>query len=168
MNNRTEIGRHTKIFGPDHEVDFLNGKGYAVLPYSEIDHSLCDPKKACDHKTTSVYEIVSSTMEILPYNGDIVADIFRMAVELRWLTQEEADRKQKEWQSINGLNTENRYSAERGNEDVSEIIRDILEKNEKFNHLFMTGDYTKYGNPSNSEADEYIITLLGAKACPIL
>ena len=90
-------GRHTKIFDQGHDVDLLSGDGYALLPYSEIDHSKCDPKKPCDHASKTVYEIISQTDEILSYEGEIVKDLFDRAVKLNWISEERAKGRIREW-----------------------------------------------------------------------
>jgi hypothetical protein len=165
INKGNEIGRHTKIFGHEHEVDLLNGQGYALLPFSEIDHSKCDIKKPCDHKSITQYEIISTTTEIFEINenNDFLERLFHRAVEIGWISQEEANEKVKEWTGQDREN-ENENDDKKNNELSDEAIELILEgifaKNEKFRDIYTTGDYQKYGYASSSEAEEYLITIL--------
>ncbi|MGC9123595.1 MAG: hypothetical protein ACP5IB_05965 [Thermoplasmata archaeon] len=165
INKGDEIGRHTKIFGRQHEVDLLNGQGYALLPYSEIDHSKCDVKKPCDHKSITQYEVLSTTTEIFDtnQNNDLIQKLFHRAVEVGWLSQEEANQKIKEWTGQNREN-ENESNDKKNNELSDEaielILEGIFEKNEKFRDIYTTGDYEKYGYASSSEAEEFLITIL--------
>ncbi|MGC9123906.1 MAG: bifunctional DNA primase/polymerase [Thermoplasmata archaeon] len=165
LNKGNEIGRHTKIFGYKHEVDLLNGKGYALLPYSEIDHSKCDAKKPCDHKSKTIYEIISTTTEITEtnHNNNFILDIYQRAVELEWITPEYAKEKTKELihelkQSENEKE-ENKY-LHLSDQAIDLIIEGICAQNEKFKEIYTTGNYEKYGYASSSEAEQYLITIL--------
>jgi hypothetical protein len=165
LNKGNEIGRHTKIFGYKHEVDLLNGKGYALLPYSEIDHSKCDAKKPCDHKSKTIYEIISTTTEITEtnHNNNFIQDIFQRAVKLEWITPEYANEKIKEWaleQNQNDNENEENKNLQLSDKAMELILEGICAKNEKFKEIYNTGNYEKYGYASSSEAEEYLITIL--------
>ncbi|MGC9167177.1 MAG: bifunctional DNA primase/polymerase [Thermoplasmata archaeon] len=165
LNKGNEIGRHTKIFGHEHEVDLLNGKGYALLPYSEIDHSKCDAKKPCDHKSKTIYEIISTTTEITEINNDndFVQKLFHRAIEIGWLTPEYANEKIKEWtqeQKQSENENEENKNLELSDKAIELILEGIFAKNEKFKEIYTTGNYEKYGYASSSEAEEYLITIL--------
>jgi hypothetical protein len=165
LNKGNEIGRHTKILGHEHEIDLLNGIGYALLPYSEIDHSKCDAKKPCDHKSITTYEIISSTTEIIEtnYNNDFVQKLFHRAIEIGWITPEYANEKIKEWtqeQNQSENKNEENKDIHLSDQAIELILEGIFAKNEKFKEIYTTGNYEKYGYASSSEAEEYLITIL--------
>jgi hypothetical protein len=165
INKGNEISRHTKIFGHEHEVDLLNGKGYALLPFSIIDHAKCDAKKTCDHTSKTMYEIISTTTEITETNNDndFVQNIFQRAVELKWITPEYAKEKIKEWaleQNQNDNENEENKNLQLSDKAMELILEGIFAKNEKFKEIYTTGNYEKYGYASSSEAEEYLITIL--------
>ncbi|MDG7044327.1 MAG: bifunctional DNA primase/polymerase [Nitrososphaerota archaeon] len=56
-------GRHTRIFGQDHPMDFLGAGGYALGPGAEIDHSLCDRTK-CHLTGITRYEVIGEVWTI--------------------------------------------------------------------------------------------------------
>jgi hypothetical protein len=168
MNHGEVVGRHTKIFTTGHDVDLLNGDGYALLPYSEVDHRRCDTKKPCDHKSTTRYEVISQTIQIQTYPGDIAHDIFNRAVELGWLSEMDAERKMNEWTNSKTLKPNNQdANGEIDHVALKEILDGVLTENPKFKHIYETGEFSKYGYPSSSEAEQFLITfLLGKKIDP--
>ena len=168
MNRGEAVGRHTKIFTMGHAMDFLNGDGYALLPYSEVDHHQCDTKKPCDHKSTTRYEVISQTIEIQTYPGGIARDIFKRGVELGWISEIDAERKLNEWTNKKEPNS----NAPKANKEIDqaalqENLNEVFAENPKFKYIFETGDFAKFNYPSSSEAEQFMITfLLGRKFDP--
>jgi hypothetical protein len=76
-------GRHTRIFGEDHPVDFLGRGGYALGPGSEINHALCDRTK-CHLTGITRYEVIGEVWTIADAGAGLFEATLRRGQALGW------------------------------------------------------------------------------------